>query len=101
MHRAVLERKQAWLRERQSATASVAVGSDGASAFAQKHYSPAEVAAMWGISLDSARKMFMSEPGVLVMGGDGTGRRYRTLRIPASVLERVHRRLSNPGGLRC
>ena len=98
---AALHQKQAWLRERQPVSAPVAVGPDGTPVFAQKHYSPAEVAAMWGISVDSARRMFMSEPGVLVIGDEGGGRHYRTLRIPESVVQRVHRRLSNSGGPRC
>jgi hypothetical protein len=41
--------------------------------------------------------MFELEPGVLVIEpprGRYRRRRYRTLRIPAAVAERVHRRLS-------
>jgi hypothetical protein len=68
-----------------------------APAFASRHYSPAEIAEMWGLSVDSVRRMFECEPGVLVIStneGRYRRRRYRTLRIPAFVVERVHRRLS-------
>ena len=56
----------------------------------ERHYSVTEVAKLWALSRDSVRRLFRREPGVLVMGD-----RYVTLRIPESVLERVHRRLSN------
>ena len=67
----------------------------------ERHYSPAELAELWGLSVDTVRRLFEREPGVLVIDRArtrhyGRGRRYRTLRIPASVAERVHRRMSNP-----
>jgi hypothetical protein len=60
-----------------------------------KHYTVAEVAAMWSLSTDAVRKIFDREPDVLVLKGNhGKIRRsYRTVRIPAFVLERVHKRL--------
>jgi hypothetical protein len=55
----------------------------------------AEVAANWNISVDWTRQIFENEPGVVILGSNGHGKRkYRTLRIPASVVERVRRRLS-------
>jgi hypothetical protein len=50
---------------------------------------------MWGLSADSIRRLFDDEPGVLVIGDTNHQhkRRYRTLRIPQSVIERVHRRM--------
>jgi hypothetical protein len=65
--------------------------------FTERHYSVAEVAAMWNLSQDTVRNIFQSESGVLVWGERASkGRRgYTTLRIPESVLERVHRRLAN------
>lgn len=63
----------------------------------ERHYSPAEVAALWNLSEDKVRQLFEREPGVLLFETEGPRygkRRYRTLRIPGSVLERVHRRLS-------
>jgi len=98
---ALLAQKQNWMRERHSPVGPAVASSDGMPSFAQRHYTASEVALMWGISLDTARRIFESEPGVLVINGEGTGRRYRTLRIPESVLQRVHHRLSNLGGSRC
>lgn len=52
---------------------------------------------MWGLSPDAIRRLFRKEPGVFALR-DGapraSKRRYVTLRIPQSVLERVHRRSS-------
>lgn len=65
--------------------------------YAVRHYSPAEIAELWSLSVDSVRKIFENEPGVLVLGNAQSrrGKRsYTTLRIPAHVMERVHRRLS-------
>lgn len=65
--------------------------------YAKRHYSPKEVAELWNVSVDSVRKLFENEPGVLVIGNitPRRGKRsYTTLRIPEHVLERVHRRLS-------
>lgn len=66
--------------------------------FRERHYSVADVGEMWNLSPQVIRELFEREPGVLVIGDDGTRskRRYRTLRIPETVMERVHRRLSNP-----
>ena len=67
------------------------------SEFAMRHYSPAEIAELWNLSVDSVRKLFENEPGVLVLGNTAPrrGKRsYTTLRIPEHVLERVHRRLA-------
>ena len=68
----------------------------GSEQITEKHYSPAQVATLWGISIEFARTLFRNEPGVLKMGSEGTRLRrgYKTLRIPQSVLERVHQRLS-------
>jgi hypothetical protein len=55
----------------------------------------AEVAAHWNLSVGWTRELFENEPGVVIFGSNGHGRRkYRTLRIPASVVERVRKRLS-------
>lgn len=65
--------------------------------FVERHYAVAEVAEMWKLSPDVVRKIFEREPGVLNIGNDGSRskRRYHTLRIPESVVERVHRRMCN------
>jgi hypothetical protein len=61
------------------------------------HYSASELAALWNLSLDTIRRIFENEPGVLVLGEDRPKRNRRrstTLRIPESVAARVHRRPS-------
>jgi hypothetical protein len=63
----------------------------------EPHFTLAQVAEAWGVSTDTVRRMFEGEPGVLVIEPAPTRysrRRYRTLRIPASVAERVHRRMT-------
>jgi len=63
----------------------------------EQHFAPAEIAELWNLSADTVRKLFENEPGVLVLGNQQPrrGKRsYTTPRIPAHVLERVHRRLS-------
>jgi hypothetical protein len=63
----------------------------------ETHYSVADVSRFWNMSTDTVRRIFRDEPGVVVVAhGDRRGRRsYRTLRIPESVLLRVHRQKSN------
>ncbi len=63
---------------------------------AERHYSPAELAELWGLSSDTIRRLFEDEPGVVTIGerNPRSKRRYVTLRIPQSVAARVHRRLS-------
>jgi hypothetical protein len=63
----------------------------------ERHYSPAEIGEIWNLSADCVRNMFENEPGVLVIGNSISrrGKRsYTTLRIPQSVLDRVHKRMS-------
>jgi hypothetical protein len=61
----------------------------------EKHYSVGEVATLWSLSVKTVRKMFESEPGVIQWGSEEAlhKRGYRTLRIPESILQRVHRKL--------
>jgi hypothetical protein len=63
----------------------------------EKHYTPIEVAKQWGVSPDIVRSVFRDEPGVLKIERPGTNakRCYSTLRIPESVLVRVHTRLTS------
>jgi hypothetical protein len=62
---------------------------------AERHYAPSEVAELWHLNVETIRRMFQDEPGVVVIQGPPKkGKRpYKTIRIPQSVLERVHRRL--------
>jgi hypothetical protein len=63
----------------------------------ERHYSVQEIAALWQVSEDTARRLFQNEPGVIEVGQRKQQlrrRSYRTFRVPQSVLERVHRRCS-------
>lgn len=63
----------------------------------EPHYTPDELGKIWGLSPDTVRRLFEREPGVLVIEHlkARKKRRYRTLRIPSSVAQRVHRRMTN------
>jgi hypothetical protein len=69
---------------------------EGLSTAFERHYSANEIAKLWKLSVDSVRRIFEREPGVLLVGDSNPRgkRRYRTLRIPESVVEQVHRRRS-------
>jgi hypothetical protein len=67
-----------------------------------KHFSPIELAELWGLSAATIRQIFTGEPGVLRIGepsrrvGRTLKRAYHTMRIPESVAIRVHQRLIDP-----
>jgi hypothetical protein len=63
----------------------------------EKHWTPIEVAQQWGVSSDLIRSLFRDEPGVLKIDrpGNRAKRAYATLRIPDSVLVRVHTRMTS------
>lgn len=61
------------------------------------HFTVQQVAVMWGLSDETIRQLFADEPGVLKLGHTRSTlarRRKVQLSIPLSVLQRVHRRLS-------
>jgi hypothetical protein len=60
------------------------------------HYSVQEIAASWGLCENAVRDLFRNEPGVVRIHRpkSRTKRAYTTLRIPRSVVERVHCRMS-------
>ena len=60
----------------------------------EPHFTPAEVAEMWGCSVVTVQRLFRNEPGVMAFQGKRGkhARPHLTMRIPRSVLERVHRR---------
>jgi hypothetical protein len=62
-----------------------------------RHYTVREVARILSLSDDKVRRIFQYEPGVIVIGDQSSKhkRRYKTLRIPECVLQRVIRRMSN------
>ena len=64
--------------------------------FLEKHYTVAELAKAWHVSPHTIRPWFLDEPGVIHYGSEklkrGRKRAFRSLRIPASVAEKVYRR---------
>jgi AraC-like DNA-binding protein len=73
--------------------------SSPASAAFERHYSVGELAQLWGLSERTIRRIFNSEPGVFRWESTETRfkRGYTTLRIPESVVQRVHRKLRKAG----
>ena len=65
----------------------------------EKHYCVSEVAELWGLSERTIRRIFSNEPGVIKWENSETRykRGYTTLRIPESVVQRVHRKLRKAG----
>lgn len=86
-----LEEKQAWMRERHSPPQPID-GLPHVTAF-ERHFTPKELARLWGLDETTIRRMFQDETGVLKIGKsdrrDGK-RDYVSLRIPESVALRVH-----------
>jgi hypothetical protein len=64
--------------------------------YEEKHYTPGQIAKSWSLNEDSIRRLFKNEPGVLEIPRPETRhkRAYTTLRVPESVLRRVHARLT-------
>jgi hypothetical protein len=62
----------------------------------ERCWTPKEIADQWHVSVDTVIRLFEHEPGVLVLENPRSkqARRYRTIRIPNSVLVRVQNRLS-------
>ena len=71
----------------------------GAELAGEKHYSVPELAKLWGLSERTIRRMFENEPGVLCWGSSESRfkRGYKTLRVPETVMVRVHRQLRIAG----
>jgi hypothetical protein len=65
-------------------------------AYSERHYEVKALAELWKLSEDTIRRLFRNEPDVLVLGRENRPgkRRYETLRIPESVAQRVHHKLS-------
>jgi len=63
----------------------------------ERHYCAQEIGEMWQLSPSTIIRLFRDEPGVLKFGilrPRRGHRNYTTLRIPESVVQRVHRRLT-------
>lgn len=68
------------------------------STYEERHHTVAELASLWGLSEDTIRRLFLPEPGVLVIHHPRRrARTYKTLRIPQSVAQQVYVRLVNGG----
>jgi hypothetical protein len=83
--------------ERKRVAASLPARPAAHSLTEEKHYTPKELAALWGFSPATIRNLIRDEPGVLRLEGMGQshGRRsYTTYSIPESVALRVHERLA-------
>ena len=65
----------------------------------ENHYCVSEVSELWGLSERTIRRIFTDEPGVIKWENGETRfkRGYTTLRIPESVVQRVHRKLRKAG----
>ncbi len=63
----------------------------------EKHYAVGEVADMWNLSDETIRRLFRDEPGVIKIGDEERRRKrsYFVLRIPESVVLRVHEKLKS------
>ena len=62
----------------------------------ERHFTVAQVARNRNLSADLVRKLFLDEPGVIVISKPKRHKRiYRVLRIPESVERRVFMRLTN------
>ena len=61
----------------------------------ERPYTVQEIAEAWNMSENLVRRLFEKEPGVVIFNTDRPHKRtYKTIRIPESVLLRVHRRNS-------
>ena len=61
----------------------------------ERHFTAREVAEAWNLSQDTIYRLFVNEPGVLLLVSERKKyrRTRRTLRISESVKNRVYRRL--------
>jgi hypothetical protein len=89
---AQLAAEQEKMRRRHGATiarACVPAYESGGHVAEERHFTPTEIAQMWGVSVWTVRKMFANVPGVLKIG---TKSKYLSLHIPARILHGYHAR---------
>ena len=61
--------------------------------FEERHFTVPELASMWRLSPEFVRQVVLHEPGVTEWVRQRPGRRrYRVLRVPQSVAERLYNR---------
>jgi hypothetical protein len=67
----------------------------GMSPVPQTVFTVAEVAELLKVNTETIRRLFLNEPGVILISFPRKGKRvYRTVRIPEDVLRRVITRVS-------
>ena len=73
----------------------------GAILATERHFTPTQLAALWGMSPSKVRELFSEEEGVIRFGepsrreGKKLVRSYYSMRIPESVASRVHDSLTS------
>jgi hypothetical protein len=68
-------------------------GSELSTPFEERHFTIRELSRMWHFSAEFVRQIVKDEPGVTEWVRQQPGRRrYRVLRVPQSVAERLYRR---------
>jgi hypothetical protein len=66
----------------------------GGESIAEPHFSVKQLAELWGFSERTIRRLIADEPEVVMIHkGSRLKRTYRRVQIPASVAERIHRKL--------
>jgi hypothetical protein len=81
-------------RDRSDAVSAADAGDQAQRHDFERLFTPADLADRWALSVDTVRRLFEREPDILIVALRRPGRRrYRTMRIPFSVAERVYRRL--------
>lgn len=63
----------------------------------ERHYTVQELAKMWRCNEETIRRLFRDESGVIKIGSAETRfkRKHWVLKVPESVVIRVHQRLTN------
>jgi hypothetical protein len=61
----------------------------------EDHLTIDQIAEKLHVSVDTARRIFVNEPGVILLPGKPSRfkRQYQTLRVPVSVFRRVYARM--------
>jgi hypothetical protein len=60
----------------------------------EKHYRIGDLAEIWSLGRETIRNMLVDEPGVIKVRM-GRRKTHTTYSVPASVAERIHKRLSD------
>jgi hypothetical protein len=63
----------------------------------ERHFKLSELAATWGLSVETIRELFADDPRVVKVpsaSGPPGRHRYCTVRIPSSAAARLHKRVS-------